>query len=82
VVIGAFRIGQIKVGQSGETVVLAVADGPHLRVVGDFSKVPAFWDFHRQASGPRWRSGLLRYLSDSDAEKLLKALEEVAVAVA
>lgn len=78
-VIGAFKIGEV-VDVEGESVVIASTEGPHLKVT-DFSKAPTFWDFHRQAAGPKWGAGLFRYISDSEAAALLGALEAVAVDV-
>jgi len=32
---------------------------------------PRFWDFHRQAGGPRWGSGLFRYIYDQEEAKAM-----------
>ena len=78
-VIGAFRIGTLA-DKKGETIVIAAGNGPHLRVA-DLSRAPRFWDFHKQPGGPSWRTGLFRYISDTEAAELLKALQDVALEV-
>jgi len=77
IVCGAFRIGEITEVR-GETIVVASAEGPHLKV-DNFSKAPRYWEFHKQPTGPAWRTGLFRYVPDSEVAELLAALQKVAV---
>jgi len=39
---------------------------------------PRFWKFYRQSGGPRWGSGLFRYLSDGQAMRLRDAVMKAA----
>ncbi len=72
IVVGAFRIGEI-LDVRGESVVTASPHGALLRV-RNFDEAPHFWDFHKQPAGPRWNTGLFRYLADAEADELLSAL--------
>ena len=40
----------------------------------NLSHAPLYWKLHRQAKGPRWNTGLFRYVSDQEAHAMLNAL--------
>lgn len=44
----------------------------------DLKNAPRYWDFHQQNGGPRWGTGLFRYLSDVEAINMVRAVQEVA----
>jgi len=73
-VLGFFEITDLRVsgGQwvSGETGVRVSNSSLH--------DAPRFWKFYRQSGGPRWGSGLFRYMSDGQALKLKGALMKAA----
>jgi hypothetical protein len=45
----------------------------------NFSNAPLFWNHHHQPSGPRWNTGLFRYLPDHEAKSMLQALKAVSL---
>jgi len=77
IVVGCFEIDDISAKQ-GWGHVATSKPGSRIEVV-DLSKAPRFWDFHKQAGGPRWGTGLFRYLQDGEAKKLCEALERLGV---
>jgi hypothetical protein len=48
--------------------------------VRDLDAAPRFWRYHRQSGGPRWNTGLFRYLPDTEAKRLHDALLKAAEA--
>lgn len=45
--------------------------------VSNFNQAPLFWKYHCQAAGPRWNTGLFRYMSDKESRALLAALKRI-----
>jgi hypothetical protein len=43
----------------------------------NFHQAPFYWKFHSQAVGPRWNTGLFRYIPYKEARAMLKALKGV-----
>ena len=41
----------------------------------NFSNAPPYWRYHRQPSGPRWNTGLFRYISDAEARQMFVAVK-------
>jgi hypothetical protein len=73
IVIGCFKISVIAPTPAGEPFVIS---DPGTRIcVRNFGKAPRFWKFHKQSSGPRWGTGLFRYLPNSEAMELYDALK-------
>jgi hypothetical protein len=79
IVIGCFEIDEI-VDQEGWGHMALSKPASRIRVA-DLSKAPRFWDYHKQRGGPRWGTGLFRYLPDTEAKRLRTALERVGVRV-
>jgi len=44
-----------------------------LRVISP-SHAPLYWKFHYQHAGPKWNTGLFRYVPDREAQDMLAAL--------
>jgi len=40
-------------------------------------QAPLYWKFHHQPAGPRWNTGLFRYVNDHEAHNMLSALMQV-----
>ena len=41
----------------------------------DPNRAPRYWDFHSQKGGPRWGTGLFRYIPDDEAHAMLNAVK-------
>jgi len=75
-VIGCFRISEV-CDEDGS--VWAVSEpGPDRIRVTDLSRAPRYWDYHKQTGGPRWGTGLFRYLPDTEAQRLFLAVHKAA----
>jgi hypothetical protein len=75
-VIGCFRISEIE-ETDGEFWALSDSASERIRVT-EMSRAPRFWDFYRQSGGPRWNTGLFRYLPDNKTTKLYAAVVRAA----
>lgn len=76
IIIGCFEIGRVELDDEGG--VLVVAEKSSGIKVPNFDHAPRFWDFHAQKGGPRWKTGLFRYLSDQEAQAMYRAVKEAA----
>lgn len=72
-VIGCYRIAAVEEDEAGGLWAESDPKAERLRVT-DLQKAPRFWDFYKQDGEPRWDTGLFRYLPDSMAEQMLKAV--------
>ncbi|MCL5744338.1 MAG: hypothetical protein M1541_10495 [Acidobacteria bacterium] len=76
IVIAAYEIAAVEPFEDWGFVVKSV---PSSRCrVKDLSAAPRFWKFHSQTAGPRWNTGLFRYLPDSEAKRLYEAVLNLA----
>ncbi|HPW21243.1 MAG TPA: hypothetical protein PLE61_10580 [Vicinamibacterales bacterium] len=76
IVIGCFRVSAV-VDEDGHFRVEGQRTSERLRV-RDFARAPRYWDYHRQTGGPRWGTGLFRYLPDAEAQRLFLAVRNAA----
>lgn len=76
-VIGCYRIGSLEKRAEWHDIFARPEPGTELWV-RDLSRAPRFWDYHRQLGGPRWNTGLFRYLPDEEAVALYAAVQKVA----
>jgi len=76
IVIGCYRISDVY--DEDGSVWADSEPGPDRIRVTDLSRAPRYWDYHRQAGGPRWGTGLFRYLPDAEAELLVVAVQKAA----
>lgn len=70
-IIGCFSIAGITTHPDWGNVIHAGAI--RLRA-SDFDHAPLYWAHHKQNGGPRWGTGLFRYIPDSEAQTMLNAL--------
>lgn len=77
VVLGCFRVSEVCEDDAGGLWAHS-EPGPDRIWVRDQERAPRYWEFHRQASGPSWGTGLFRYVPDSEAERLYAALHKAA----
>ncbi|HUK56534.1 MAG TPA: hypothetical protein VLY20_07735 [Nitrospiria bacterium] len=75
IIVGCFRIAGYQYDSDFDHKMLVAGD-LKLRVK-DFNQGPRYWKFHKQRGGPRWGTGLFRYIPDTEAQAMLKALEKV-----
>ncbi len=70
-IIGVFQIGEVKDVPNSETMLIASPKGRiRLRMVE--AKELFFWEYYTTASTqPDWRTGLFRYLDDTQAHRIL-----------
>lgn len=71
-IIGCFIIGRIEFDEDNGVFVWAEKD-TGIRVP-NLDQAPRFWDYHDQEGGPRWNTGLFRYLSDQEAHSMYDAV--------
>ena len=76
IVMGCFRVSRVS-DEEEEFWVEAEPGDERLRVK-DLARAPRYWDYHKQTSGPRWGTGLFRYLPDSEAKRLYEAVSRAA----
>jgi len=79
IVIGCYRIASI--AEYDKEFWVTSEEAGRLRV-NDLAKAPRFWHYYHLEDGPRWGSGLFRYLSDRTAERLYTSVERAAGTVA
>jgi hypothetical protein len=72
IVVGCYVIRDVVEEQDGYFV---RAQGKGIQV-GNYDHAPKYWNFHKQKGGPRWGTGLFRYLKDQEAQALLQAVEK------
>lgn len=73
IIIGCYEIAGIENGKDGRMVL--AKEGSGLRVP-DFQNAPRYWDFYFRNNGPRWGTGLFRYLPDRVAQAMYEAVKE------
>jgi len=76
IIIGCYEIAGIELDEQDGFMVLP-REGSGLRVT-DFQNAPRYWDFYSQKSGPRWNTGLFRYLPDRIARVMNEAVKKAA----
>ncbi len=74
IIIGCFEIAGLEFDQENGFVVQA-KEGSGLKVP-DLENAPRFWQFYSQKGGPRWNTGLFRYLPDKVAQDMYNAVEK------
>jgi hypothetical protein len=74
IIIGCYKIAGMELDEKDGFMVQAM-EGSGLRVP-DFNNAPRYWDFYSQEGGPRWDTGLFRYLTDRVAQAMYKAVQD------
>lgn len=75
IVIGCYEIADIVEDKDWGFVVRSKPES-RIRVI-DLARAPKFWEYYQTPAGPRWGTGLFRYLSDEIAARLRDALLRV-----
>jgi hypothetical protein len=73
-IVGLFKIGRIEGGGETDMILKGQRDF-RVRLPVEEARELYFWDFYRNASGgPRWGTGLVRYMSDEQVAGVLQAV--------
>lgn len=75
--IGAYRISELFDKDPNQGSMVRSEKLGRVRVL-NLDNAPKYWDFHKQASGPIWGTGLFRYLPHQEASKLYAAVQAAA----
>jgi hypothetical protein len=79
IIIGCYKIE--KVGIDSDFNLYAVSASKTRYRVKNLKQAPKFWNFHKQEAGPKWHTGLFRYIPDDEAMKMFNAVMRTGVAV-
>jgi hypothetical protein len=74
-IIGCFSMDRMTTDQTWGNVIHA---GSVRLKVTNFRNAPLYWRYRRQNSGPRWNTGLFRYIPDTEARYMLNAIRAAA----